>query len=79
MTMRKLVDSCLAFVKPRIRWSTFDAKSPMLELKVKSYFARKLAGDVTSLDIIRWQGWIDSLRQRNGKPYSATYIRQLNS
>lgn len=79
MTMKELIDSYLAFVKPRIRWSTYDTKALMLELKVKPYFAKKLAGDVTSLDIVRWQGWVDSLRQRNGKPYSATYIRQLNS
>lgn len=79
MTMKELVESYLAFVKPRIRWSTFDTKSLMLQLKVVPYFSKKLAGDVTSLDVIRWQGWVNSLRQRNGKPYSATYIRQLNS
>lgn len=79
MTVKELVDSYLAFVKPRIRWSTFDTKAQMLRLKIVPYFGKRLAGDVTSLDIVRWQGWVDSLMQRNGKPYSATYIRQLNS
>lgn len=79
MPVSELIESYLAFVKPRIRWSTYDTKALMLRQKVKPYFEKKLAGDVRPLDIVRWQGWLDGLRQKNGKPYSATFIRQVNS
>lgn len=79
MTVSELIDSYLGYVKPRIRWSTYDTKAMMFREKIKPYFGKRLAGDVRSIDIVRWQGWIEQQRQRNGKPYSATYIRQLNS
>lgn len=79
MTVAELVETYLADIRPRIRWSTFDTKAHMLRNKFAPFFKRKQAGEVTSLDIVRWQGWVDSLRQRNGKPYSQTYVRALNS
>lgn len=79
MTVSELIDSYLGYEKPRIRWSTYDTKAMILKQKIEPYFGKKLAGDVKSIDIVRWQGWIEEQRQRNGKPYSATYIRQLNS
>ena len=47
MTVSELIGSYLGYVKPRIRWSTYDTKAMMLRQKIE--------------------------------PYSATYIRQLNS
>ena len=79
MTMTELIESYLAFVKPRIRWSTYDTKALTLRTKVAPFFKKRLAGSVRPLDIVRWQGWMDELRQKNGKPYSATFIRKANS
>ena len=79
MTMPELIESYLGYVKPRVRWSTYDTKSMILHQKIEPYFGKRLAGEVKSIDIVRWQGWVDGLRQRNGKPYSPTYIRELNS
>ncbi len=79
MTFRELAKSYLHDVKPHIRWSTYDTKELMIRLKIVPFFGDKIVSEITSLDIMRWQGWIDTLRQKNGKPYSATYIRELNS
>lgn len=79
MTVLELIDSYLAYVRPRIRWSTYDTKALTLRTKVVPFFKNKLAGTVRPLDIVRWQGWLESLRQKNGKPYSATFIRKTNS
>ncbi|WP_172136440.1 site-specific integrase [Adlercreutzia sp. ZJ473] len=79
MSFREMAESYLHDVKPRIRWSTYDTKAQMIRTKIIPFFDEKMASEITPLDIIRWQGWLDSLLQRNGKPYSATYIRQLNS
>lgn len=79
MTVAELVENYLDYVRPRVRWSTYDTKALILNQKVKPYFGRMLVGEVRPLDVIRWQGWLDSLRQKNGKPYSATFIREVNS
>lgn len=79
MTFKQMAKSYLHDIKPRLRWSTYDTKELMFRTKITPFFGDKLVCNITSLDIIRWQGWVDTLRQRNGKPYSPTFIRQLNS
>lgn len=79
MTVAELIESYLDFVRPRTRWSTYDTKSRILKQMIVPYFGKRLAGEIRHLDIIRWQGWLGGLRQKNGKPYSATFIREANN
>lgn len=73
------VDVYLADVKPRIRWTTYDTKRLSIEKWIKPYFGGELMGDIESVDILHWQGWLDDQRLKNGNRLSPTYVRKLNS
>lgn len=72
-------DVYLADVKPRVRWTTYDTKRLSIEKWIKPYFGGKLLGDIESVDILHWQGWLDEQRLKNGNHLSPTYVRKLNS
>lgn len=73
------VDTYLADVKPRIRWSTYELKSNAFRKWLTPFFKGKAIGEITSKDVLHWQGWIQEQEKGNGKKLSATYVRTLNN
>lgn len=73
------LDEYLNDLKPRIRQGTCDTKSRIIDTKIRPFFTGKLLGEIRPLDLKRWQGWISKQTQKNGEPYSPTYLREINS
>lgn len=74
----QFLETYLSDVKPRIRWTTYDTKRTAMEKWIKPYFADKDLGEIDSLDILHWQGWLSEQKLKNGRPLSQTYVRKLN-
>lgn len=73
------VETYLADVKPRIRWSTYELKSNAFRKWLTPFFKGKAIGEISSKDVLHWQGWIQEQEKGNGKKLSATYVRTLNN
>jgi len=63
--------------KPRLRESTWLNKEYVVRDKIMPYFADKPLQDITPKEIIRWQNALLESRDKNGKPYSQTYLKTV--
>lgn len=63
----------------RLKESTWDTKSAIIETKILPYFENLRMRDITSTDVIRWQNQMLKSKTPNGKPYSQTYLKTLHN
>lgn len=73
------VDVYAEDMRAYIRENTWNTKEYMINGKIVPFFGRKRLRDITTKDITDWQSEILQARKKNGEPYSATYIRTLDS
>lgn len=65
-------------VAPMIRENTWRTKENMINAKILPFFGTMIMKDITTLDTIRWQNELLEYKDKNGKPYSDTYLRTIN-
>lgn len=51
----------------------------MFDQRIVPFFKVAAIGDVNALAVMEWGTWLMSLRTRDGKPYSTTYLNTLSS
>ena len=73
------VDVYAEDMRPYIRENTWLTKEYMINGKIIPFFGKKRLRDITTKDITDWQGEMLQARKSNGEPYSATYLRTLDS
>lgn len=66
-------------VKPMIREYTWNTREYIINDKIIPVLGKKRMRDITTADIIAWQNGLLSGKRKGGKPYSATYLRTVNS
>ena len=79
LPFRDFAEIYLENIGPRIRISTYDTKIRSLNKWVVPFFEGKPLNEITSIDIIHWQGWLSEARKKDGEPLAPTYVRKLNS
>lgn len=75
-------DACELYLKeitPRLRQETAQGKRCMFDQRIIPFFKGVAIGDVSALAVMEWGTWLMSLRTRDGKPYSTTYLNTLSS
>lgn len=68
-----------ADVGGRLKASTWETKTAIIETKILPYFQGLRLCDITSVQIIRWQNEMMKLKTPKGKPYSQTYLKTLHN
>jgi integrase len=66
-------------IKPRLRQNTWETKENIIQKKLLPYFGNKRMNEITAKDIIQWQNEMMSMRGKNGKSFSATYLKTLHN
>lgn len=51
----------------------------MFDQRIVPFFKGVALCDVSALAVMEWGTWLMSLRTRDGKPYSTTYLNTLSS
>jgi len=79
MTFESFVKIYMDDMKNRIREHTWQTKISIIESKLLPYFKGKKMCDIAAKDIIKWQNEMIDYRDKNGKAYSATYLKTLHN
>ena len=79
MNFEEFVKIYRADVENRIRPNTGETKDNIIDKKILPYFGKKSVNSITAADIRNWQNIMMSLRKKNGKPYSETYLHTINN
>ena len=66
-------------MKARLRQSTWETKENIINHKLLPYFGEKRMSEISAKDVIQWQNAMMKLTGKNGKPYSATYLKTLHN
>lgn len=79
MTFGSFVELYISDIKPRIRENTWESKEHIIRTKIVPYFKERKLTEIQARDVVAWQNELLSLKQKNGKPYSQTYLKTLHN
>lgn len=79
MTFGEFVEIYRMDKKERIRENTWESKNNMIDTKILPYFKDRVISEIEPKDVIAWQNTIMGIRQKNGEPYSPTYLKSVHS
>jgi integrase len=79
MTFSAFVELYTGDMKPRLRESTWENKENIIQKRILPFFKDKRMSEINAKDIIKWQNEITNLRNKNGKPFSATYLKSMHN
>jgi len=79
MTFESFVKVYINDMKNRIREHTWQTKISVIESKLLPYFKNKKMCEIAPKDIIQWQNEMIAYRDKNGKAFSATYLKTLHN
>lgn len=63
----------------KLRENTWRSKEYIIDNKILPFFKNKKVNSIAPKDIIAWHNVILDMKNKNGKPYSPTYLRSLHS
>lgn len=64
-------------VKPRLRQTTWESKTHMIETKILPFLGNKRVNEISSLDILNWENKLIAMRTTNRLEYSPTYLHSI--
>ena len=79
MGFATFVNLYLEEIKPQIRITTYETKIHIVKTHILSYFSEKNLSEIDATDILRWQNEMLQKRDENGRGYSNTYLRTVNT
>lgn len=79
MTFEAFVEIYIADKQNRLRENTWSTKEHIIRTKILPYFKEKRLCDIKPQDVIAWQNELLNYRDKNGEPYSPTYLKTLHS
>jgi integrase len=79
MTFASFVEMYAADMKSRLKLNTWLTKEHIIKTKILPFFGDMRMDGISAKDIIRWQNGVMGGKGKNGKPYSATYIKTMHN
>lgn len=79
MTFEAFVKIYMDDMKNRIREHTWQTKINIIQSKLLPYFKAKKMCEIAPKDIIQWQNELIAYRGKNGKAFSATYLKTMHN
>ena len=66
-------------MKARLKQNTWEHKACVIKSKILPYFGEKSMKDIQARDVLTWQNELLRHRDKNGKPYSETYLKTVHN
>ena len=66
-------------MRSRLKQNTWEHKAHVIQSKILLYFGDKPMKDIQARDVLSWQNELLRHRDKNGKPYSETYLKNLHN
>lgn len=66
-------------MRSRLKQNTWEHKEHVIQSKILPYFGDKPMKDIQARDVFSWQNELLRHRDKNGKPYSETYLKNLHN
>lgn len=79
MSFDSFVDAYLEDMRPQVKKSTYANKTQLINMHIRPYFKGLSLSEINNTHILQWQNEILTLRDDDGKGYSATYLRSINN
>ncbi|MEG2686898.1 MAG: site-specific integrase [Christensenellaceae bacterium] len=79
MSFAAFVQIYTADLQSRLKQNTWLTKESILEQKLLPFFKDKKMSEIKPADVIAWQNAMIAVRDKNGKPYSPTYLKTLHN
>lgn len=79
MKFADLITNYEESIRPRIKESTWETKSNIIESKILPYFCDKRTCDIKALDVLHWQNELLKYRDSSGKPYASSYLKTVHN
>ncbi len=64
---------------PRLKLVTASTKDYIIKDKILPYFGAKRMREISSTDIMKWQNTLLAFRDKDGEPYSKTYLKTVHN
>ncbi|MCL1797975.1 MAG: site-specific integrase [Eggerthellaceae bacterium] len=65
--------------RPRLKLNTWLSKEYIINAKLLPFFGKMAMNEIEAKDIIRWQNSLINGHDKNGKPYSQTYLKTIHN
>lgn len=79
MSFRSLYDLYMSDMAARLRKSTIQGKEYLFNTKILPYFEKRPINSIKPADIRKWQSDLISFVNPDGRPYSQTYLKNINN
>lgn len=79
MTFESFSEIYFEDMKKRLKDNTWHTKEHILRTKLIPFFGKRKMCDIQPKDVIAWQNELLRHRDKNGKPYSETYLKNLHN
>ena len=66
-------------VRGRLKQTTWEGKEHIIKTKILPYFGDKPISEIKSKDVLSWQNELLRHKNKNGKPYSETYLKTVHN
>lgn len=66
-------------MRSRLKQNTWEHKAHVIQSKILPYFGDKPMKNIQARDVLSWQNELLRHRDKNGKPYSETYLKNLHN
>ena len=79
MLFKDFVEIYYKDMEQRLKLTTIKNKRSMIDFKIVPYFAKRPLDSIQSTDVRNWQNSLTRHRDKDGQPYSATYLKSINN
>lgn len=79
MTFASFVEIYTEDMKKRVKENTWKTKEHIIETKILPYFKKRKIGEILPKDILAWQNKMLSSEDKNGKPFSPSYLKTIHN
>ena len=66
-------------MRGRLKETTWSGKEHIIRTKILPYFGDKPISEIKSKDVLAWQNELLRHKNKNGKPYSETYLKTVHN
>lgn len=79
MTFGSFVEIYTEDMKKRVKENTWMTKEHIIESKIVPHFKNRKICEILPKDILAWQNQILNSRDKNGKPFSPSYLKTIHN
>ncbi|MCL2856226.1 MAG: site-specific integrase [Oscillospiraceae bacterium] len=79
MSFATFVEMYSRDMKTRLRQNTWITKENIINTKILPFFGNRRMSEINAKDVIQWQNEMMRLRGKDGRPFSATYLKTMHN